>query len=131
MDAARFRIELEMQERGKKYIKINRNYKNPPNPKFITEKFYSKYDRMGSNTSAEYEALLQRNLAEIYNSSNRTPKEKSSLPVTENQVYGWLWEKRFVYDAMDCELFCRNRMTDELMRTEFEVSSQLSKFKNM
>lgn len=125
---SRFKVEREMQERADRYIKINKNFKNSPGTKFVTEKFYSKYERMGDE-SGDLLILKNKNACLMEKFKNRTPQQKHSLPITENQVYGWLWDKCFVYDKKDRELFCRNRTTDEWMKVEYQVNTVMAKLK--
>lgn len=86
---------------------MKRNF--PPNyRKTLTEKFYAKHQALPVKWSDPRKDL--RNL------SVRTPQAKQSSPATENQVYGWLWQKSIQYDAADRELFYHPRKTDELMK---------------
>lgn len=124
----RYRFEREQEDRTKKYIQIFRNYRSSTNPTFVTEKFYSKYDRMGGENETEEQRNF-KNKCILEKSTYLTPQQKNSLPVTENQMYGWLWDKGCAYDELDSELFCHHRQTDEVMRIENEVNKQLTKLK--
>uniref|UniRef100_A0A0A1X447 50S ribosomal protein L13 n=1 Tax=Zeugodacus cucurbitae TaxID=28588 RepID=A0A0A1X447_ZEUCU len=92
--------------------------------KALTEKFYSQHDRL--QVDPKYAKKYEIYASNIDNRQHTAFRENRLVPLTENQVYGWLAHLCFDYSTgCDPHLFMHHTHTNEDIKTQLRVITDM------
>ncbi|XP_055853108.1 uncharacterized protein LOC129916921 [Episyrphus balteatus] len=122
-------FEKELMKWNNRFIKIKETFYPHFGRTIVTEKFYSKHDSLKSSDAKK--SNVHGYMDEIGKRQVSGPKQIYDKPATENQMYGWLADKAFVYeDEDDIELFCRGRKIDPNIKVQMEINVGIQRDRN-